>query len=120
MMFTFSPQQNLKMWVTGCKVRGFNEIHTLIVQKADWPLRGYFFHVYSTSPGCLLRLWFLFSPASCLLCCVNVMARWAVYLLAALVVVAAEDSDVLELDDDSFDDGVANEPTMLVEFYAPW
>ena len=48
------------------------------------------------------------------------MARWAILFLFAALVVAEEDSDVVELDADNFDDRIAGEPIMLVEFYAPW
>lgn len=48
------------------------------------------------------------------------MARWAILFLLAALVVAEEDSDVVELDTDTFDDRIAGEPIMLVEFYAPW
>ena len=36
------------------------------------------------------------------------------------VVVMAEDSDVLDLDSESFQDAIADKDIMLVEFYAPW
>ena len=48
------------------------------------------------------------------------MARWGVvFLLAAVVLAQGDDSDVLELDADTFDDAIGV-PIMLVEFYAPW
>ena len=47
------------------------------------------------------------------------MSRWLA-LLMLVAVVAAEDSDVMELDEDSFKDGVADKDIILVEFYAPW
>ena len=47
-----------------------------------------------------------------------------VWLLAVLVLVsgtrAEEESDVIELDEGSFDDGIADLDIILVEFYAPW
>ena len=49
------------------------------------------------------------------------MLRCAVlFLLLAPLVLAQDDSDVLELDADNFEDGIAGVPLMLVEFYAPW
>ena len=51
---------------------------------------------------------------------IQAMAHWGVmFLLAAIVLAQGDDSDVLELDADTFDDGIAA-PIMLVEFYAPW
>lgn len=48
------------------------------------------------------------------------MARWGVvFLFAAVVLAQGDDSDVLELDADTFDDAIGV-PIMLVEFYAPW
>lgn len=49
------------------------------------------------------------------------MARWVLLLLTTLcvTVLAEEDSDVLDLDADTFDDGI-DEPIILVEFFAPW
>lgn len=43
----------------------------------------------------------------------------ALGLLLASGAVRAE-SDVMELDSDSFSDGVAGKDIILVEFYAPW
>ena len=40
--------------------------------------------------------------------------------LLAVVATAEENSDVLELDKDSFQDGIADRDIVLVEFYAPW
>ena len=42
------------------------------------------------------------------------MSRWLA-LLMLVAVVAAEDSDVMELDEDSFKDGVADKDIILVE-----
>ena len=46
------------------------------------------------------------------------MSRW-VALLLLVAVVAADDSDVIELDESNFKEGV-NKDIILVEFYAPW
>ena len=47
------------------------------------------------------------------------MYRWILLAVLAVVVVA-EDSDVLDLDSESFQDAIADKDIMLVEFYAPW
>lgn len=48
----------------------------------------------------------------------------AVSLVAALLLLSgatsAEGSDVIELDGESFDEGIADLDMVLVEFYAPW
>lgn len=46
----------------------------------------------------------------------------SVCLLVALLIVGigAEDSDVIELEESSFDEGIAELDIILVEFYAPW
>ena len=44
----------------------------------------------------------------------------ALALLLAGGAVRAEESDVLELDSDSFSDGIEDKEIILVEFYAPW
>ena len=46
------------------------------------------------------------------------MSRWLALLLL-VAVVTAEDSDVLELDENNFAEGV-NKDIVLVEFFAPW
>lgn len=48
----------------------------------------------------------------------EIMSRWLVLLLLAAIV-AVEGSDVLELDEKTFEEGV-NADIILVEFYAPW
>ena len=48
------------------------------------------------------------------------MSRWLLLVLVAAVVAAEEDSDVLELGSESFQDGIADKDIILVEFYAPW
>ena len=48
------------------------------------------------------------------------MYRWLLLALLAVSSVTAEDSDVIDLDSESFSDGIANKDIMLVEFYAPW
>lgn len=48
------------------------------------------------------------------------MARWALLFVLAAIAIAEDDGDVVELDADSFEDGIAGIPMMLVEFYAPW
>ena len=52
--------------------------------------------------------------------CVVVMYRWLLLALLAVVATAEENSDVLELDGDSFKSGIAGKDIVLVEFYAPW
>ena len=54
-------------------------------------------------------------------CFLWTMARWVLLLLTTLcaAALADDDSDVIELDADTFDDGI-DEPIILVEFYAPW
>lgn len=51
------------------------------------------------------------------------MRVW-ISLVAALLFLSgcvfAEDSDVIELGGDTFDDGIADLDIILVEFYAPW
>ena len=47
------------------------------------------------------------------------MCRWLCLLLLAAVAIA-ENSDVIELDGDNFEDTIDNMPIVLVEFYAPW
>ena len=47
----------------------------------------------------------------------KVLVFIAIVFLSAFV--AAEDSDVIELDASNFDEGVDRE-IILVEFYAPW
>ena len=41
-------------------------------------------------------------------------------MLVFLSSTRAEESDVIELDEDNFDDGIADLDIVLVEFYAPW
>lgn len=48
------------------------------------------------------------------------MSRWLLLVLLAVVVSAEDNSDVLEFDSDSFQDGIAGKDIILVEFYAPW
>ena len=48
------------------------------------------------------------------------MIRSVVVLLLVATAVADDASDVIELDADSFDEGIADEDMILVEFYAPW
>jgi hypothetical protein len=48
------------------------------------------------------------------------MARLALLFLFAAIAIAQDDSDVLELNSESFEDGIFNQPLVLVEFYAPW
>ena len=48
------------------------------------------------------------------------MSRWLLLALLAVVATAEENSDVLEFDSDSFQDGIADKDIILVEFYAPW
>lgn len=52
--------------------------------------------------------------------CMVVMSRWLLLALLAVVATADENSDVLEFDSDSFQDGIADKDIILVEFYAPW
>lgn len=52
--------------------------------------------------------------------CMVVMSRWLLLALLAVVATADENSDVLEFDSDSFQDGIADKDIVLVEFYAPW
>lgn len=47
-------------------------------------------------------------------------AWWLLAVLAFLSGTRAEDSDVIELGEDTFDDGIADLDIVLVEFYAPW
>lgn len=47
------------------------------------------------------------------------MARWLVSVLLLAAVVAADNSKVIELNEDNFEEGV-NKDIILVEFYAPW
>ena len=48
------------------------------------------------------------------------MFRGLLSLLLALCVALVTASDVLELDANSFESGVADKDIILVEFYAPW
>lgn len=50
------------------------------------------------------------------------MLRWSalLFLAATAALVIAQDSDVVELDADNFDDTIGDMPIVLVEFYAPW
>jgi len=49
------------------------------------------------------------------------MGRSVLLLLVAVLAFAlAEESDVLELDAKTFDDGIEDKDIILVEFYAPW
>ena len=48
------------------------------------------------------------------------LVYYLLFLAAVLTVTLAEESDVLELDGDTFDDAVADKEIILVEFYAPW
>lgn len=48
------------------------------------------------------------------------MSRGFLSLLLALCVALVTASDVLELDANSFESGVADKDIILVEFYAPW
>lgn len=48
------------------------------------------------------------------------MSRWLLVALLAVVVAADDSSDVIELDSESFQDGIADKDIILVEFYAPW
>lgn len=48
------------------------------------------------------------------------MSRGLLSLLLALCVALVTASDVLELDANSFESGIANKDIILVEFYAPW
>lgn len=50
------------------------------------------------------------------------MAGSVCLLVAALLIVGigAEDSDVIELEESNFDEGIAELDIILVEFYAPW
>lgn len=41
-------------------------------------------------------------------------------LLSLLAMAVAGESDVIELDEKSFDEGIEDEDIILVEFYAPW
>lgn len=45
-----------------------------------------------------------------------------VCLLVVLLIagIQADDSDVIELDESNFNDGIADLDIVLVEFYAPW
>ena len=51
-----------------------------------------------------------------------IMVKSLLFLCLVLLsrVAWAEDSDVIELDEDTFDDGIADLDIILVEFYAPW
>ncbi len=51
---------------------------------------------------------------------VEMFRRAILLLLLATLAVADDPSDVIVLDDYNFDEGVADESVMLVEFYAPW
>lgn len=48
------------------------------------------------------------------------MSRWVCLLLLAALATAEENSDVIELDADNFDDVLDDLSIALVEFYAPW
>ena len=49
------------------------------------------------------------------------MASWCVVMVLLLGSVGAwADSDVIELDSATFDEGIADLEIVLVEFYAPW
>lgn len=51
------------------------------------------------------------------------MARsvwWSLVVLLITSSARAEDSDVIELDEANFDDGIADLDIVLIEFYAPW
>ena len=48
------------------------------------------------------------------------MSRGLLSLLLALCVALVAASDVLELDGNSFESGIADKNIILVEFYAPW